>query len=285
MRETQRNGMSSGQHGPDDTRATPSPVYLIGAGPGDPELLTIKAARLIAEADVVVYDRLVSAEILDLIRQGATRIFAGKIARDHYMPQPEINALLVKLAKGGHKVVRLKGGDPFLFGRGGEEAEHLANNGLPFEIVPGITSASGCAAYAGIPLTHRGLAHSVRYVTGHSMNDAPLELDWAGLADPETTLVIYMGRTNVRVISTELINHGLLADTPAAAIVNGTRPNQRAFPTTLAALPQTIERLDMAAPTLLVIGRVVALASTLHWFDGDADDTVDPPTEVNSSRS
>ncbi len=250
----------------DERTGKTQPVYLIGAGPGDPDLLTVKAARLIAEADVVVYDRLVSTEIRRLIRPGATQIFAGKIARKHYMPQPEINALLVKLALAGHRVIRLKGGDPFLFGRGGEEAEHLAAHGIPFEIVPGITSASGCAAYAGIPLTHRGLAHSVRYVTGHSMNDAPLELDWAGLADPETTLVIYMGRTNARKIADELIAHGLPAETPAAAIVNGTRPDQQALTTTLAKLPEIIERLDLAAPTLLVIGRVVALAAGLKWF-------------------
>src|SRR5512144_1733095 len=157
---------------------TPHPVHIVGAGPGDPELLTIKALRALRAADVVVFDKLVSAEILALIPAGATRIFAGKVARNHHMPQSDINALLVNLAKSGRRVVRLKGGDPFLFGRGGEEAQALARHGLPFVVVPGVTSASGCTAYAGIPLTHRGLAHGVRFVTGHTM-DGPLDLNWA----------------------------------------------------------------------------------------------------------
>ena len=246
------------------------PVYLVGAGPGDPDLLTLKALRLLQAADVVVYDRLVAAPILELIPAGTTRIFAGKIARHHFIPQAEINALLVSLARSGRRVVRLKGGDPFLFGRGGEEAEHLARNEIPFEVVPGVTSASACTAYAGIPLTHRGLAHSVRFVTGHTRDNTDLDLDWRSLADADTTVVIYMGRIHVRRIAAALIDHGLAASTPAAAIVNGTRPDQVTILTTLADLADRIEGLDMAAPTLLVIGRVVSLAQLLRWFHPDA---------------
>ena len=241
------------------------PVQIVGAGPGDPELLTVKALRVLRTADVVVYDKLVSAEILALIPAGATRIFAGKVARNHHMPQSDINALLVNLGKSGRRVVRLKGGDPFMFGRGGEEAEALARSGLPFVVVPGVSSAGGCSAYAGIPLTHRGLAHGVRFVTGHTQDDA-LDLNWPSLADPDTTLVVYMGRINVRRIAEKLIAHGLSPQTPAAAIVNGTRPQQQNLFTTLAALPDAVEALDRAAPTLLVIGRVVALADILAWF-------------------
>lgn len=246
------------------------PVYIVGAGPGDPELLTVKATRLIAAADVIVYDKLVSKPILDLIPSGTTRIYAGKVARKHHMPQGEINELLVSLARSGRNVVRLKGGDPFLFGRGGEEAECLARHNIRFEIVPGITSASGCTAYAGIPLTHRGLAHGVRFITGHAHDDEALSLDWSSLADPDTTLVIYMGRIHVRRIAAELIAHGLPAGTPAAAIVNGTRPEQVTIRSDLAGLPDSIDGLDMAAPTLIVIGQVVALAETLAWFQPDA---------------
>jgi uroporphyrin-III C-methyltransferase len=245
---------------------TPHPVHIVGAGPGDPELLTLKAVRVLQDADVCVYDKLVSPEILALIPAGATRIFAGKVARNHHMPQGEINALLVGLARSGRRVVRLKGGDPFLFGRGGEEAEALACHGLPFVVVPGITSASGCTAYAGIPLTHRGLAHGVRFVTGHTMDDAVLDLNWASLGDADTTLVVYMGRTNVRRMAERLIAHGLSPQTPAAAIVQGTRPEQRTLLATLAALPERVEEMNRPAPTLLVIGRVVALAETLAWF-------------------
>jgi uroporphyrin-III C-methyltransferase/precorrin-2 dehydrogenase/sirohydrochlorin ferrochelatase/uroporphyrin-III C-methyltransferase len=255
-----------------------SPVYLVGAGPGDPELLTLKALRLLGEADVVVYDRLVSEEVLALIPSGATRIFAGKVARHHYMPQTEINELLVGLARSGRKVVRLKGGDPFVFGRGGEEAARLAESGIPFEVVPGVTSASGCSAYAGIPLTHRGLAHSVRYVAGYTQKGEIIELNWASLADPDTTLVVYMGRTNVRRLGEQLIAHGLSAETPAAAILNGTRPNQRTVVTTLKFLADRVEALNVAAPTLLVIGRVVSLAEVLAWYAPDSADHDDPGT-------
>lgn len=257
------------------------PVQLVGAGPGDPDLMTVKAVRVLQAAEVVVYDKLVSAEILALVPPGATRIFAGKVARNHHMPQAEINTLLVGLARRGRRVVRLKGGDPFLFGRGGEEALALARAGIPFEVVPGVTSASGCTAYAGIPLTHRGLAHGVRFVTGHTQeadaDDGGLELNWASLADPDTTLIVYMGRTNVRLIADRLIAHGLPPETPAAAIVEGTRPEQTALRATLATLAQTIEAFGRAAPTLIVIGRVVALAEALAWFH--------PAAEAEAGRS
>ena len=195
--------------------------------PRDPELLTVKALRLLGEADVVVYDRLVSEDVLALISVRGHPHLRRKVARHHHMPQAEINELLVGLARSGRKVVRLKGGDPFVFGRGGEEAERLAESGVPFEIVPGITSASGCSAYAGIPLTHRGLAHGVRYVAGHTQDGEIIDLNWTSLADPDTTLVVYMGRTNVRRFADQLISHGLSAETPAAAILNGTRPTSR----------------------------------------------------------
>jgi uroporphyrin-III C-methyltransferase len=241
-------------------------VYIVGAGPGDPDLVTVKALRLLREADVIVYDKLVSTAILALIPPGTTRIFAGKVARNHHMPQQDINSLLVTLARSGRTAVRLKGGDPFVFGRGGEEAAHLAACGIAYEVVPGVTSASGCSAYAGIPLTHRDLAHGVRYVTGHTKDGANLDLDWQRLADAETTLVFYMGRTSVGRISERLIAHGLDAATPAAAIINGTRPEQQTIITTLAALPERLAAIDASAPTLLVIGRVVALADVLSWY-------------------
>lgn len=241
------------------------PVFIVGAGPGDPDLLTRKAERALRQADVVVYDRLVSDEILDLLPAGATRIFAGKAARNHHMPQQEINELLVSLAKSGKRVVRLKGGDPFVFGRGSEEAEELAKDGVPFEVVPGITASMGCTAYAGIPLTHRGLATGFKVVTGHRKEGHDLDLDWPTLADPNTTLVIYMGLTNVKLITEQLIAHGLPADTPAAAIQNGTTPRQRTILTRLHGLPDCVEKAQLKAPTLLVIGQVVQLAKTLNW--------------------
>jgi len=238
-------------------------VFIVGAGPGDPELLTRKAFRLLCEADIVVFDKLVSEAILDLIPQGTARVFAGKVARHHHMPQSEINALLVTLAGKGRTVVRLKGGDPFMFGRGGEEAEHLSRSGVPYEVIPGVTSASGCSSYSGIPLTHRGLSHSVHFVTGHAKDDEPLDLDWSRLADPATTLVIFMGRTNIRRIADALIEHGLDEKTPAAAIVNGTLPDQQTITTTLSHLPDIIDHIDLAAPTMIIIGKVVSLASRL----------------------
>jgi uroporphyrin-III C-methyltransferase len=245
-------------------------VYLVGAGPGDPDLLTVKAHRLLKSADVVVVDRLVSAQITSLIPRGTPRIFAGKSCHHHVMSQEEINELLVALALKGRNVVRLKGGDPLLFGRGGEEAEHLAAHNIAFEIVPGVTSANACAAYAGIPLTHRGLATGVRYLTGHRANkenaEQPLALDWPSLTDPDTTLVIYMGLANLAVISRELIAAGLDAQTPAAAIQEGTTEKQRIVIGSLRDLPAQVEKAKLEAPVLVIIGRVVRLADKLAWF-------------------
>jgi uroporphyrin-III C-methyltransferase len=241
-------------------------VYLVGAGPGDPELLTIKAQRLLQQADVVVYDRLVSPEVLAIVPQGVARICVGKGPGNHSAVQQEINRLLVSLARGGRRVVRLKGGDPFVFGRGSEEARHLSRHGIAFEVVPGVTAATACAAYAGIPLTHRGLATGVHFVTGHRHNNEPLDIAWDKLADPQSTIVVYMGLANVAEICTALIAAGLPGATPAAAIENGTTPAQRRFITTLAGLPATIAGSRLQPPVLFVIGKVVALARELDWF-------------------
>jgi len=240
-------------------------VYLVGAGPGDPELLTVKALRLLGEADVVVYDRLVSPAILELIPAGTTRIFVGKAAGNHHLPQDEINTLLASLARSRGKVVRLKGGDPFVFGRGSEEALHLRRHGIRFEVVPGITTATAISAETGIPLTHRGLAGGVRFVTGHARNDLELDIDWSKTADKDTTLVIYMGLTNIGEITGNLIAAGLPPETPAAAIASGTLDHQRQCVTRLADLPQTLVDLDFKPPVLSIIGRVAGLAGALNW--------------------
>lgn len=232
-------------------------VYLVGAGPGDPELLTRKAERVLKEADAVVYDRLVGDGILELVKRGATRIYVGKASGQHGLKQAEINDLLVRLARPGRLVVRLKGGDPFIFGRGCEEAIHLADHGIPFEVVPGITAASGCAAAAGIPLTHRGLATGVRFVTGHCCTAGEPALDWRSLADPNTTLVIYMGLANLVLIRDRLIANGLSGETPAAAIENGTRAGERLVRAALRDLPERLAEAGLRAPVLVVVGRVV----------------------------
>jgi uroporphyrin-III C-methyltransferase len=238
-------------------------VYLVGAGPGDPDLLTVKAHRLLGAADAVVYDRLVSSEILSLVPPGAMRISVGKLPGHHPVPQSEINTLLVNLARAGHRVVRLKGGDPFVFGRGSEEALHLARHGIFFEVVPGVTSASGCAAAAGIPLTHRGLATGVRYLTGHGRGDQDLTYDWQSLADPDTTLVVYMGVANIGAIADRLMAAGLPGATPVAAVNNGTQSDERQWVTTLAEVAEVIKREGPSGPVLFVIGRVVALSAML----------------------
>lgn len=255
-------------------RLTRTPfVHLVGAGPGDPDLLTLKALRCLQQAEVVVYDRLVSPEILALIPPGASRIYAGKARGDHSQPQQETNELLVRIARSGYRLVRLKGGDPFVFGRGSEEALFLAENGIGCEVVPGVTAASGCAAGAGIPLTHRGLATGVRYVTGHCRDDLPLDLNWTSLADPDTTLVIYMGLCHIAEIACRLVEAGLPAETPAAVVANGTLPQQRILVASLASLPDRVQQETMASPALFIIGRVVEVRDALvralpaRWSD------------------
>ena len=251
----------------------PGTVYLVGAGPGNPDLLTLRAAKLIGEADAVVYDRLVGSGILDLARRGARRIFVGKARGKHTLPQQEINALLVRLALEGRRVVRLKGGDPFIFGRGGEEIETLVAHGIPFEVVPGITAASGIAAYAGIPLTHRDHAHAVTFVTGH-LKDGTMNLDWPALARPGQTVVVYMGLLGLPILARELITHGLPASTPAAVIQQGTTANQRVVTGTLADLPGRAFDARLEPPTLIVVGEVVKLQSAFAWFDPAATGSI-----------
>ncbi len=245
------------------------PVFLVGAGPGDPELLTVKALRLLQQADVVLYDRLVSTAILDLIPAGVSRITVGKESGNHCVPQSRINEMLVNLARAGHRVVRLKGGDPYLFGRGSEEALFLLDHGIDFEVVPGITAAIGGSAYSGIPLTHRGLARRVHFLTGHHQNDELLDIDAARLADPDSTLVIYMGLANAAKITLQLMQAGLAPTTPCAAVENATTPQQRRITTTLHRLAGAIERHEITAPALIIVGRVVTLSPRLDWFSRD----------------
>lgn len=240
-------------------------VYLVGAGPGDPDLLTFRALRLMQKADVVVYDNLVSKSILDMTRRDATRIFAGKERNNHTLPQEEINELLVKLALDGKRVVRLKGGDPFIFGRGGEEIETLAAHGISFQVVPGITAASGISAYAGIPLTHRDYAQSVIFTTGHLKDGRP-NLDWATLCRPGQTVVIYMGLGALQEICSRLIAHGLSPLLPAAVIMNGTQTDQKVVTGVLQTLADQVAHAGLSSPSLIIIGEVVKLRDKLAWF-------------------
>ena len=240
-------------------------VYLVGGGPGDPDLLTFKALRLMQQADVVLYDRLVSDQVLALCRRDADYLYVGKKRDNHAIPQTEINTLLVRLAKEKKRVLRLKGGDPFIFGRGGEEIERLSAENIPFQVVPGITAASGCASYSGIPLTHRDHAQSVRFITGH-LKDGSYSLNWNEMLDPGQTLVFYMGLMGLSQICQKLIHHGRDPETPIALIQKGTTPKQRVFIGTLSNIIQIIKDEQVKPPTLIIVGSVVSLHERLNWF-------------------
>ncbi len=249
----------------DNPNTSSGEVALVGAGPGDPELLTLKAWRLINSAEVVLYDRLVSPEILELIPESAERIHVGKQRANHTLPQDQINNRLVELARSGRRVVRLKGGDPFIFGRGGEEIETLAEAGIRFQVVPGITAASGCAAYAGIPLTHRNYAQSVRFVTGHLKNDT-CDLPWKDFVQNNQTLVFYMGLVGLPIICQELIAHGMASDMPVALVSKGTTPDQEVITGDLSTIVARVNEREVQPPTLVIIGQVVGLRDRLDWI-------------------
>ena len=240
-------------------------VYLVGAGPGDPDLLTLRALRLMHKADVVLYDRLVSQEIMDKLRPDAEKIHVGKASSNHPVEQETINEMLVRLALSGKRVLRFKGGDPFIFGRGGEEIESLSKANIPFQIVPGITAASGCASYAGIPLTHRDHAQSVRFLTGH-LKDNTLNLDWANLIQEQETLVFYMGLLGIKTICEQLIDHGMDAEMPIAVVQRGTTKTQRVVTADLKTMPAVVDTEKLKAPTIIIIGRVVGLRNSLDWY-------------------
>ena len=243
-------------------------VYLVGAGPGDPELLTLRALKLMQCADVALYDNLISQEVLELLPPATTRIYVGKRRAHHTMRQEEINDLLVRHAKAGKRVLRLKGGDPFIFGRGGEEISSLSANGIPFEVVPGITAALGVAAYAGIPLTHRDHAQSCLFVAGH-LQDGSMDLDWPALARPRQTIVVYMGLPGLPVLCAQLIAHGMKPTTPAAVVQQGTYETQRVITGTLKSLPRRAADATLHGPTLIIVGGVVRLRDRLNWFGAD----------------
>ena len=240
-------------------------VYIVGAGPGNPDLLTFAALRLMQKADVVLYDNLVSTEIVDMTRRDAERIYVGKQRANHTLRQEEINALMLERAQQGQRVLRLKGGDPYTFGRGGEEIELLAASNIPFQVVPGITAAAGVAAYAGIPLTHRDHAHACLLVTGN-LKDGSLDLDWLAMVRPKQTLVIYMGLAGLPILSQQLIAHGMSSDTPAAVIQDGTLPQQKVITGTIADIAERSAG-QLKGPTLIIIGSVVTLREKLRWFD------------------
>ena len=257
-------------------------VSLVGAGPGDADLLTIKALRLLKTADVVVYDRLVSADILELIPAGVSRISVAKSPGKHCVPQDQINEIIVNLAKTGRRIVRLKGGDPYMFGRGGEEVLALKQHNIAFEVVPGITAAAGCSAYTGIPLTHRGISRRVQFITAHFNNDEPVDLNWQSIADPDSTLVIYMGLANLPGVIQSLIEAGLPVTTPAAAVQNGTTDTQQRVIAPLDQLNEAILEQEMKAPVMIIIGEVVSLADELDWFHHALEETVYEKNAIHS---
>ena len=251
-------------------------VYLVGAGPGDPDLLTFKALRLMQKADVVLYDRLIGDGILNLVRREAERIYVGKRPDDHALPQEQISDLLVRLAREGKRVLRLKGGDPFIFGRGGEEIEKLAENHIPFQVVPGITAASGCAAYAGIPLTHRDHAQSCLFVTAHGRNGI-VELDWERIIRPNQTVAVYMGLRLLPELTAAFIAHGADPGLPCAVVEKGTRPGQRVVIGTLRNIAEKVKAAKLTGPAMIIIGTVVTLREKLAWFEpGSEDANADP---------
>ena len=240
-------------------------VYLVGAGPGDPELLTLRAVRLLQQTEVIVYDHLVSAAVLDFVSPTAERIYAGKRRNEHTLRQEQINALLVKLGSEGKHVVRLKGGDPFIFGRGGEELQALAAHGIAFEVVPGVTAASGVSSYAGIPLTHRDYAQSCLFVTGH-LKDGTADLDWPSLVRVNQTVVIYMGLSGLSEICHQMMRHGAPSSLPIAVVQDGSIATQRVVTGTLADMPERVARAGLKSPCLTIIGHVVKLHDSLAWF-------------------
>ena len=252
----------------DSSNSNIGEVYLVGGGPGDPDLLTFKALRLMQQADVILHDRLVSDEVMELVRRDAELIYVGKERDNHSVPQDGINQLLVDLAKQGRRVCRLKGGDPFIFGRGGEEIETLAENNIPFQVVPGITAASGCSTYSGIPLTHRDYSQSCRFVTGH-LKDGSMNLPWDELAVEQQTIVFYMALKGAQHLSDQLIAHGMRGEMPVALVEKGTTPDHKVHTTTLAELPELVANEIIHAPTLIIVGEVVKLREKLNWYDAD----------------
>jgi uroporphyrin-III C-methyltransferase/precorrin-2 dehydrogenase/sirohydrochlorin ferrochelatase len=254
-------------------------VYLVGGGPGDPDLLSFRALRLMQQADVVVYDRLVASAVMEMTRRDAEHIYVGKERDHHAMRQEEINELLVKLAKQGKRVVRLKGGDPFIFGRGGEEIDTLAAEGIPFQVVPAVTAASGCAAYSGIPLTHRDHAQSVTMVTGH-LKDGSIDLNWEQLASPNQTVVFYMGLRGLPMICEQLMAHGVSPDMPIALVQQGTTEKQRVFVATLNTIQAVVEREQPKPPTLIIVGEVVQLRDKLNWYQAPEHPTKGATSDI-----
>jgi uroporphyrin-III C-methyltransferase/precorrin-2 dehydrogenase/sirohydrochlorin ferrochelatase len=249
-----------------DVTANKGEVYLVGGGPGDPDLLTFRALRLMQQCDVCVYDKLVSPEVMEMVRRDAELIFVGKSRDQHTMPQEEINELLARLALQGKRVLRLKGGDPFIFGRGGEEIETLMERGVPFQVVPGITAANGVSSYAGIPLTHRDYAQACLFITGHH-KDGSIDMDWVAMSRPNQTVVIYMGLVGLKEICEKLIAHGVSASMPAAVVQQGTTQKQKVVAATLADLAEKVHAAEMKPPCLTIIGEVVKLRETLNWFN------------------